>query len=633
MSPTVVLHSEFSSMTEIIESPYEGNESAEVGEHLFDYTKSLMDLEGGLGSGFRKLEEGPSKEAIEIFGEEQAKIILETNHHISASGMLYGCGWTEGNIRGRQFGVLKKDLLLMCILDHRIARNNAQCIKVVIKDLDLWKIFVDVLSQWNLKATHPRLARCKSINSFKRKATQCLKSILFIARAATCMKVLEWDFIAIPDDTSLKTKILACFAILETQVQVTDGKPIIKKPAARMKTSSKKVPAMAVGGRANSRVPISSTKKVPPVADVGILVTTTEQYRDNNNNPMNVSVDSADSHIHRSGDISNTTTTRRTRLNIHQQRASNPNSPIINNNRNCSELTRRLSINVPGPSPTKTNDPQKYDSDLTRRLISKDTEIKGISIYGDAGKKKEPAVTNTTHLTRASSGIRTSTSDEISPNDVELVHNLYSSNSKNGSSHTKSELSSNVPAKKTKFSHALFDVKNNANQNNEDFVKMPKNLALTASNAGPGFVSDNCSSNSAADPNFWYPIDPEEMILTSIEIEAAWLVEESMYCDRQATVDWVFVMKYASPMLKVELRQLHEVGGVKESGAGNNDDETFAKLLHNGLAAKRFVIVRRDIRRKLLKNVVRPRMQRIVPRLRKATHPLRLKKMAAVAAR
>jgi len=607
-SHTEVMHTNVSALGQIVQSPYEGNKSAEVGEQLFEFTLSMMDPERGLSSAFHKGRKGPSEEAIEIFGERQAETILETNHYITSSGILYGCGWTEGTIQGSRCGPLKKELLLLCLRDHRIARSCAPEIKNVIKDLGLWKMISDVLSLWKLEAQYPHLARCNNVHAFKKKQTQCFKCILFIARTAISMKYLEWDFRVISDKTSLKAKIHACFGILENLVTV------------------------------------KQKKKAPPVADVGILCSTIGQCLDNINDssdhPESVSIGPAD-------------------LPLHHMMYNDETESTFRN----------------------------HGSDLTRRLRSKDSKIVGIHFHSESGKEGRTFDSTTEHNVTQIPKLLRSISNEISnkkrnfnelsstnlpkkknktlshalfdkkPIDLPknkkktLSHALFDMKNivnqnligrrfasvsrkddggKPGSLHTNPEFS--FPDKKaTRFSHSLFDTKNSSSQKTErKFVDAPKSNALAANHDSPSYVSDGSMYSSYGDPNFWYPVDSEELILNSLQIETAWLVEESMYCSRNTNVDWVYVMKYASPALKIELRQIPDVGG-------NIDEETLSKLFHNGIEAKRSLILRREVRRKLLKNVVRNRMKNILPRLRKATHPLhlkkmRLKEMAAVAA-
>jgi len=173
------------------------------------------------------------------------------------------------------------------------------------------------------------------------------------------------------------------------------------------------------------------------------------------------------------------------------------------------------------------------------------------------------------------------------------------------------------------LTHALFDSKNNAskcqNDTSQRCAAVEKKLPALRERIVSDCISTDARSfdQNGTHHNFWCPVDPNELILNAVQIEMAWLVEESMYCGRKSNTDWVFVMEHASPALQIELRRIPDVIG------GNNDEEIFAKLMDDGsLAEKRFLFLRREIRRKLLKNVVRVCMQAIVPKLRKATHPL-----------
>jgi hypothetical protein len=570
-------YANLSSLERIVQSPYDGNGSAEVGEFLFEYIQSLIDPERGLGSTFRKLDEGPSDEAIEVFGEKQAESIIETSRIISASGILYGCGWTEGVIRGVRCGRLEKELLLLCLCDHRIARSSdANVIKHVIKDLGLWKMVFDALSRWKLEEKHPRLARCDSINSFTKKQIQSFKCILFIARAATCMKYLEWDFPAISDNASLKTKINECFGTLENLVTVN-----------QKKEEPKKVPIMKAA-------PVAT-----PIADLGILCFTCEKWLSNNND-----YDS-------NGRLSNASI-----------------APVF------------FPLDHFGDN---DDNPKTNGSDLSRRLRSKDCKIVRFTIF--PSEAKEHNATHIRNISRPPSkdGFNKKRSfDKLSSCGVpqnqkpRFSHILFDPKNRSltsfsenhdeansGSIHTNRKFS--LPNNKaTAFSQALFDMKNNCSKNTDErkFVVMPNIFALDTNHVLPPYVSDDSSMHSGSvDPNYWYPVDPQELILNPLQIEMAWLVEESTYCSRNPNIDWIFVMKYASPALQMELRQIPDVVGT------DCDKDTLAMLLYDGIEAKRFTVFMRVVRRKLLKNMVRTRMQGILPRMRKATHPLRLQNM------
>jgi hypothetical protein len=128
------------------------------------------------------------------------------------------------------------------------------------------------------------------------------------------------------------------------------------------------------------------------------------------------------------------------------------------------------------------------------------------------------------------------------------------------------------------------------------------------------------SSVNLNDEDYWYPVDPQELILNYIEIEVAWLVEESLYCYRKLEIRWDFFWKYASPTLRIELRKLPPM----DSRSACDDHKAMEKLvrLHESLVARRFKILRQDIRRKLLRNVVRQRMKHDLLILRRGSHPL-----------
>jgi hypothetical protein len=140
----------------------------------------------------------------------------------------------------------------------------------------------------------------------------------------------------------------------------------------------------------------------------------------------------------------------------------------------------------------------------------------------------------------------------------------------------------------------------------------------------------NSGTESVADTakDFWVPEENEEMILDRHETEIAWLLEESLYCTRVRGIDWNFIWKYASPMLKVHLRKTSPSDGDDQAERNRDDSVALGKLvrLHDFLVKLRFDVVRRDIRKRLLHNDCRLPMIDVVPKLRRATHPLRFVK-------
>mmetsp|Transcript_4974 Transcript_4974/g.11866 ORF Transcript_4974/g.11866 Transcript_4974/m.11866 type:complete len:512 (-) Transcript_4974:1772-3307(-) len=491
-STRAVIHTNLSALEEIEKSPYEGKMSAEVGETLFEYMESLIDSTDGK----------PSAETWQVF-KDQANKLVEMSRQVKASGILYACGWKDGIIRGVNCGRLDNELLLLCLCGHRIARTREVFeIKSIVKDLDAWKIVSKALAEWKLEKEYPRLAECKDIHSFRRQKYPFFKCILFLARAATCMKYLGWNFLGLSEETTLKIKIRACFEILESTVK---GDPKKKKVSKKRPISKTSLPIQAGSTRKRCLHPNTNSSYS------GHLQSTSMQAEDLS--------------------------------------------------RNSNETKR---------------------SELYHKLRSKNCKIVRIEFHPEPKKIMRPSDT-----TKNPAPIHDN-KEPIQPQ-----------------------------PRATLFSHALFAAATqNSSQITKTFVDVPKKFALPTKHNLP-YVSDGSMHSGSIDPNFWFPVDKDELILNPLQIETAWLVEESMYCKRSNTIDWLFLLKYASPALQIELRKISD----------SDDQDALKKLLHNGIEAKRFAVVRREIKRKLLKSVVRTRMQGILPRLRMATHPLRRKKL------
>lgn len=539
-------------METIVKSPYEGHQTAEIGEFLFEYMQSLIDSAGpeenGSIEGEPEQRKGPVNEAMEVFGRTHFKSVLETNRRITDSGILYASDWINGFIKESNCGRLPKELLLLCLRDHRIARGASSATKHIVKDLEAWGIVLNALRLWKLKGKYPSLARCNNVHFFKKRPNHCFKCILFLARAATCMKYLEWKFLEISDDTSLKTKIYACLGILESCVVIEERETMTRKR------------------------PMPSAK---PVVDVGDLDCERNRYLHHN------TCSSSD-----------------------QLRTMDTGEKYSTNGRN--DLSRRLrckdckivGVTFYPPAPKKTQTQNKHHleksgSDLSCRLRSKNCKIVGVTFLPEPKKTRDTAENK----------------EDKSP--VQQI--------------TTSAKPIQPKKKEAPFSHALFATSKSSTSkisNQTKVVHVPRTFALATKSHSPPYVSDSSSTHSGSNnsSNFWYPVDKNELILSPIQIEMAWLVEESLYCHRSTKVNWVFMMKYASPVLQSELRRILDVFAC-------SDEQVFAKFLHNGIEAKRFTVLRREIKRKLLKKFVRARMQEILPRLRMANHPLRLQKI------
>lgn len=131
---------------------------------------------------------------------------------------------------------------------------------------------------------------------------------------------------------------------------------------------------------------------------------------------------------------------------------------------------------------------------------------------------------------------------------------------------------------------------------------------------GPSAASQNHTS--------WVPSDLEEVILTTLECEVAWLVEECRYCLRNREVNWRFMWKYASPALQVELRRME---------AGKESLKSLIRL-EESIVNERFKTLCKDIRRKLLKdNYRRPKMEQAILKEREASFEAVAKRSVATA--
>ena len=201
-------------MKKIMQSPYESSDgaksirSAEVDERLFDETKALFQ---SVGLGRVK---HPSPAAVKFFGSDLAKKVVETSDRIAMSGMMYSNEWSTGMIHDKNVGKIPKDLLLLCLLEQRLARNAA--LSLIVKDLDLCRDLMRALRKWKLTKKYPKVANCKSASMFSTQQNACLKCIIFIARAWNCFRLLKQDKV----DPSLLSKVCDCLYILDTNAKV-----------------------------------------------------------------------------------------------------------------------------------------------------------------------------------------------------------------------------------------------------------------------------------------------------------------------------------------------------------------------------------------------------------------------------
>jgi hypothetical protein len=200
-------YAEIESMNNIVKSPYEPNESAEVGEKVFDDMKALLDP---------KEDGSVYPEAARLFGTRLAESLVVANEQIGKAGMVYSPNWQEGKIRGVQCGWIPKALLLLCLHEQRFARANEAVLSGVIKDLGTCKIVKEAMEEWNISEDYINLTTSGANFTFTRQKAASGKCEIFVARAYRCIKALKHTTI----DVHLMKKIKACLSIMNARVKV-----------------------------------------------------------------------------------------------------------------------------------------------------------------------------------------------------------------------------------------------------------------------------------------------------------------------------------------------------------------------------------------------------------------------------
>ncbi|OEU23236.1 hypothetical protein FRACYDRAFT_233406 [Fragilariopsis cylindrus CCMP1102] len=212
------------SMSEIVKSPYEGIECAEVGEDCFDKLKNM--LEPVVPSGGSDPSSSSSSDQIinpkmnSLFGDVLARTLYDAYSEIGHSGMLFSANWREGKIRNKNLGWIPKRQLLLCLREHRFAKANVSLLQAVIKNLDCVELVIETMKTWNLFYEYPNLASNTNTNDkafiFNTQKARCLKCMIFVARGFACMQNLN---IASDISSSLTKNIKACLSIMNRHVR------------------------------------------------------------------------------------------------------------------------------------------------------------------------------------------------------------------------------------------------------------------------------------------------------------------------------------------------------------------------------------------------------------------------------
>ena len=121
-------------------------------------------------------------------------------------------------------------------------------------------------------------------------------------------------------------------------------------------------------------------------------------------------------------------------------------------------------------------------------------------------------------------------------------------------------------------------------------------------------------ANYAGDEDDWFkvPEDPlfrTDPVLNEVEMELLYLGEESMHCVMSDEYSFDFIWTYASPSLRIKLRDL------------NHDDsqETLISRVvrhHDWLVSQRFLVVREQIRSSLQQGKRHPLMAEVIAQIR-----------------
>jgi len=237
------------SMSEIIKSPYEGNECAEVGEDCFEEFRGLMDCSETNGT----INHG----MVALVGDKLARDLCNAHHEIGKSGMLYSSNWKEGKIRDSDFGWIPKRQLLLCLHEHRFAKGDIIVLQAMTKNLDCAKLVLEAMKLWNLIDAYPNLASNKNEETFVFGVQRvlCCKCQIFVARAFATLQILNKTENV---QQSLTKKIKACLRIMNEHVRVNQielarmRKKADKKRKA-LQPSSSESPDMEARKRERSR--------------------------------------------------------------------------------------------------------------------------------------------------------------------------------------------------------------------------------------------------------------------------------------------------------------------------------------------------------------------------------------------
>lgn len=270
-------YGEIYGMDVIEKSPYEPKLSAEADEPLFETLKMLLLSNEELHGEAQDMDGVPTltiqADAIGIFGKSLAEAFVKAFHIIGKSGMLFSPSWVdqkECKIRNVKCGWIPKTMMLLLLQHQRFARASDANLQSVVGNLGVTGIFFDALEDWELDEPF-LLHNAPSLNFDQRKRVQCLKCVIFIARAYRCTKLLRQnptrdDHICLEEEhPTLYAKVQQCLKILNENVKVHAKKlemHIAAKEASTKATEEKRATKEHFGNIHNKRRRRSSTTGV-----------------------------------------------------------------------------------------------------------------------------------------------------------------------------------------------------------------------------------------------------------------------------------------------------------------------------------------------------------------------------------
>ena len=257
------------SMPRIVNSPYEGNASAEVGETEFEQVKAYLTKK--------------SDASIRALGETIANAAPVATKEIELSGELFQRAWhSVGKIGNASLGFLSKPIVLLLLFESRIMEAEDDALATIIKDLGVGKFLLKALEKYQLQTKYPRLvyAAFKGLTiTFEKSKTECMKCAIFAARAYHC--VLNLNKLHGTMSHSLLVKFKRCCEIMNKNIKVNDKEakryqadlkeilaeappclpPLLFRspPTKRSRESSKKRKKSTAG--VNSTPPLSSSEQ------------------------------------------------------------------------------------------------------------------------------------------------------------------------------------------------------------------------------------------------------------------------------------------------------------------------------------------------------------------------------------